>query len=124
MNFSGKDLNDTYFIKAGLAQANFSKAQLKGVMFNDATLIGANFSKADLSNSSFKRADISATDMRDSILHGANFLQAYFEQGSAELEPKIYRALYDKHTLGLKELKIDKRKMCTDLPCRPAVPEI
>jgi len=77
-------INEEFFTRRILKNANFSyadlsRAVLNGANFKDLELIGVNFEKAKLENTQFQKATLTSANFRNSKLIRANFSQADLE---------------------------------------------
>ncbi|MEQ8742646.1 pentapeptide repeat-containing protein [Parasphingorhabdus sp.] len=97
VDLSGRDLSKANFEKANLKNANLHGVNLSGAKLTQANVQGANltrakmiqsaivfvdFSGADLSYSDFSGSVLSKTSCNKTILTGANFSSAHFNEGT------------------------------------------
>jgi uncharacterized protein YjbI with pentapeptide repeats len=78
VDFSGKDLTDSSFVKTNLRNSNLSNANLRGVSFFGANLQDANLENADLTNATLDTARLTRTNLTNAILDGAFAINTKF----------------------------------------------
>jgi uncharacterized protein YjbI with pentapeptide repeats len=85
VNLSGMDLQDVNLSGANLSGANFSNSDLSGANFENTLLREVNFSNSQLANANFSNSDLENANfsdaiLRNSILYGAQYESANFNQ--------------------------------------------
>ena len=74
----GRDLKQQEFLKAELADFDFSAADLRGAVFNGSNLQGANLQSADLEDVVAYASRFERSDLRDAVLRNAMLMQSHF----------------------------------------------
>ncbi|MEL7048824.1 MAG: pentapeptide repeat-containing protein, partial [Pseudomonadota bacterium] len=90
--------DDTEFVAARLARANFQRAQMHGVNLHGVLAHGANFSKAELPGAVFLDARLQGADFQHANLVAANFTGATLD-GARLSSAKIFGANFAKSRL-------------------------
>ena len=79
LKFLGTKLINADFRSAELADADFTKADLRAADFSGANLANAHFVGADLHSADFSGADLTNADLSNAELHSANFSGAIMQ---------------------------------------------
>lgn len=80
----GRNLQQQEFLKAELADFDFSGADLRGAVFNGSNLQGANLQGADLEDAVAYASRFERADLRNTVLRNAMLMQSHFSGAQIE----------------------------------------